>query len=209
VFRVRPDGSLANGEVFASGIGDGTLKSGGVVDGMKCDEAGNIWVTGPHGIWNTRLVYQRGKQYDATDVSGIISIEPPVKGPEYPTLLPQVDADGNDLDGLRSVTLRAPLGTYTGWNVRRTGFSQGDACDLTGGYIPFALTRAVRRASGDQRPSLQERYGDLHRYRAVARDAAARLVSLGYLLPADEAAAVASAVSQAQQSGLTLQETDD
>ena len=51
VFRVRPDGSLANGEVFASGIGDGTLKSGGVVDGMKCDEAGNIWVTGPHGIW--------------------------------------------------------------------------------------------------------------------------------------------------------------
>jgi hypothetical protein len=166
-------------------------------------------VTGPHGIWNTRLVYQRGERYDATDVSGIISIEPPVKVAEYPTLLPQVDADGNDLDGLRSVTLRAPLGTYTGWNVRRTGFSQGDACDLTGGYIPFALTRALRRASGDQRPSLQERYGNLHRYRALARDAAARLVSLGYLLPADEAAAVASAVSQAQQSGLTLQETDD
>jgi len=160
-------------------------------------------VTGPKGIWNTRTVYGRGEGYHAADISGVISTEPPVARAEYPTLLPQVDADGNDLDGLHSVTLMAPLGTYAGWNVRRAGFSQGDACDLTGSYIPFALTRAQREASGDPRLSLQERYGNLERYAAVARQAATHLVERGYLLPADEQAAVASAVSQAQQAGLS------
>ena len=159
-------------------------------------------VTGPHGIWNTRLVYRRGEHYDADDVSGIISIEPPHAGPEYPTLLPQVDSDGNDLDGLRSVTLRAPLGTYTGWNVRGDGFSKGDACDLTGSYIPFAKTLAERLASGDHRRSLQERYGNVTHYRAVATEAAERLVSHGYLLSTDEADAVTSAVNQAIHAGL-------
>ena len=162
-------------------------------------------VTGPRNpinIWNTRQVFRRGEHYDADDVSGIISVEPPVARAEYPTLLPQVDADGNDLDGLRSVTLRAPLGTYTGWNVRADGFSQGDACDLTGGYIPFAKTVADRQASGDHRLSLQERYGNVTKYRAVAAEAAERLVHHGYLLPGDEGAAVTSAVNQAIQAGL-------
>lgn len=159
-------------------------------------------VTGPQGIWNTRIIYERGRRYDAEDVSGVISIEPPIAGAEYPTLLPQVDADGNDVDGLRSVTLRAPLGTYAGWNVRAAGFSQGDACDLTGSYIPFALTRAQRQASGDTRLSLQERYTNLAGYTARAKAAAAELVAHHYLLPSDLAAAVVSAVAQAQQAGL-------
>jgi hypothetical protein len=159
-------------------------------------------VTGPHGIWNTRLVYRRGEHYDADDVSGVISIEPPVARAEYPTLLPQVNADGNDLDGLRSVTLRAPLGTYTGWNVRAAGFSRGDACDLTGGYIPFAKTSADRIARGDPRPSLEERYVNLTRYAEVATEAAEHLVRHGYLLPDDESAAITSAVNQATQAGL-------
>jgi hypothetical protein len=159
-------------------------------------------VTGPQNIWNTRVVYQRGRSYNSKDASGVISTEPPVAGAAYPTLLPQVNADGNDLDGLRSVTLRAPLGTYTGWNVRRAGFSQGDACDLTGSYIPFALTQAQRTAAGDPRLSLQERYANLAGYTNAAKAAAAQLVSQGYLLPGDQAAAVASAVSQAQQAGL-------
>jgi len=51
VFDVRPDGSLANGRLFAENIGTGELEKGGLVDGMKCDERGNIWVTGPGGVW--------------------------------------------------------------------------------------------------------------------------------------------------------------
>ncbi len=51
VFDVQADGTLANGRVFAEGIGDGDVAKGGLVDGMKCDEEGSIWVTGPGGVW--------------------------------------------------------------------------------------------------------------------------------------------------------------
>ena len=50
VFDVAADGSLSNGRMFAEGIGSGSLEVGDLVDGMKCDELGNIWVTGP-GLW--------------------------------------------------------------------------------------------------------------------------------------------------------------
>jgi gluconolactonase len=51
VYDVAADGSLSNVRVFAENIGDGDLAKGGLVDGMKCDERGNIWVTGPDGVW--------------------------------------------------------------------------------------------------------------------------------------------------------------
>ena len=49
VFDVRPDGSLGADRIFASGIR--SELEPGVPDGMKCDSAGNIWVTAPGGIW--------------------------------------------------------------------------------------------------------------------------------------------------------------
>ena len=49
-FDVAPDGSLSGSRVFAEHIGTGDYDEG-VVDGMKCDEHGNIYVTGPRGIW--------------------------------------------------------------------------------------------------------------------------------------------------------------
>jgi gluconolactonase len=51
VFDLGGDGGISNGRVFAEGIGTGDLAAGGLVDGMKCDEHGNIWVTGPDGVW--------------------------------------------------------------------------------------------------------------------------------------------------------------
>lgn len=50
VYNVNADGSLSNGRIFAENIGEGGLETG-VVDGMKCDIDGNIYVTGPQGIW--------------------------------------------------------------------------------------------------------------------------------------------------------------
>jgi gluconolactonase len=50
VYDVNADGSLANERLFFSGIGSGVIEEG-IPDGMKCDERGNIWVTGPGGIW--------------------------------------------------------------------------------------------------------------------------------------------------------------
>ena len=49
-FDVGDGGSLSNGRMFAENIGDGVMENG-VVDGMKCDERGNVYVTGPRGFW--------------------------------------------------------------------------------------------------------------------------------------------------------------
>lgn len=50
-FDVGPDYVLSNSRVFAGEIGEGNLEAGGLVDGMKVDERGNVYVTGPNGIW--------------------------------------------------------------------------------------------------------------------------------------------------------------
>jgi gluconolactonase len=48
VYDFQPDGTLANGRIFASEAGP---QRGGVPDGMKVDRDGNLFVTGPEGIW--------------------------------------------------------------------------------------------------------------------------------------------------------------
>ena len=55
VFDVAADGTLLGGRTFHDGIGTGVVgptgvPEGGVVDGMKCDELGNVYCTGPGGI---------------------------------------------------------------------------------------------------------------------------------------------------------------
>jgi gluconolactonase len=50
VFDVLADGSVGAGRTLCSGIGTG--KAGDPnPDGMKCDERGNVYVTGPGGVW--------------------------------------------------------------------------------------------------------------------------------------------------------------
>src|SRR5271168_1595173 len=49
VFNVARDGSLSGEREFASGIRSSSQNGG--PDGMKCDERGNVWVTGPGGVW--------------------------------------------------------------------------------------------------------------------------------------------------------------
>ena len=50
VFDVAPDGSLGKSRLVHEGIGSGVPREGNV-DGMECDELGNVWVTGPGGVW--------------------------------------------------------------------------------------------------------------------------------------------------------------
>jgi gluconolactonase len=49
-FDVAGDGSLSRSRILAERVGTGDYDEG-VVDGMKCDEHGNLYVTGPRGIW--------------------------------------------------------------------------------------------------------------------------------------------------------------
>jgi gluconolactonase len=50
VFDVGADHQLSNGRVFAENIGTADLAKGDLVDGMKLDEQGNVYVTGPEGV---------------------------------------------------------------------------------------------------------------------------------------------------------------
>ncbi len=71
--------------------------------------------------------------------------------------------------------IQAPLGTYTGWNLKLASFGEGRLCDLDGSFVPFAETRTERLAARDPRPSLEERYGDHEGYVEAVRRAAERL----------------------------------
>ena len=125
---------------------------------------------------------------------GIADKQPPDFGPPFITAVPQPDADGNDRGGIRLPAIAVPLGTYTGWNLRRP--EVGAADDLarwSGSFLPFARSEAERRAAGDPRPSLEERYRSRADYEAKVKGAAEALVRAGFLLEADVAAITARA----------------
>ena len=103
-----------------------------------------------------------------------------------PYLVPQVDADGNDLAGIHAPDVSVPVATSTGWNFRSESVGgSNDIYSLMGSYIPFAATKAEREARKDPRPSLQERYRDRDDYLAKLRAAAQGLVKQHYLLEED------------------------
>lgn len=128
-----------------------------------------------------------GPQYDFKNVSGIITKEPPevIPGKVYKTLVPAVDEDGNEIAGIRSINIRVPVGTYTGWALRKEGYGKGDLSSLNGMFIPFKKTKEERKTANDPRLSLEERYGKHERYMKSVREAAEELVKGGYLLPED------------------------
>ncbi len=101
----------------------------------------------------------------------------------HATIVPALDADGNERAGLRLPHLAVPLGTYTGTNVYRD--MPTELCDRDGMFVPFARTRAEREQTGDPRPSLEERYGSRAAYVDRVRAAAAALVAGRRLLAED------------------------
>lgn len=110
---------------------------------------------------------------------------PPAKGAAYPVFVPKTDADGRDVAGLHLPTLEAPAATYTGWNLRKPGFGEGELCDNNGSMIPFAATREERQKNHDPRLSMTERYpNDGDRAAAIAK-AAQQLVKDRLLLEED------------------------
>lgn len=163
-----------------SKVSDGTLVP---VETVHYGYTGAVNFTIP-GVANRKFYLDRGAAFNVEDISGVMA-EPPVAGAAYALLVPAVDSDGNDIGGLRNVNVQVPLGTYTGWNPRKAGFSEGDSCDLTGGYIPFFRTKAQRDAVGDPRPSLAERYPTHADYVARVTAAANGLVAQRVLLPQD------------------------
>ena len=136
-----------------------------------------------HGLHNRQLFLDYGPRIH----HGRIDVHPPapIGNGAYTILVPKTDADGNDIAGIRLPAVQVPLGTYTGWNLRRRGLAENELSGLLGAYVPFARTKAEQRQSGDPRPSLQQRYRNKEDYlRQIAR-AARILINQRYLLPED------------------------
>jgi hypothetical protein len=110
---------------------------------------------------------------------------PPIKAAGYPVFLPKIDADGNDVAGVRLPSLAAPLGTHTGWNTRKPGFAEGALCGNFGSMLPFAKTREDRLKTNDPRLSLEERYPGTNDRSAAINLAASQLVQDRLLLAED------------------------
>jgi hypothetical protein len=156
----------------------------------------------PDGVVNPVLDYDFGPGYRYNDGSGAATTVPPVIKRVIPTLVPGVDADGNETAGVRSLLHSMPLGTYTGWNPTPTGPLAGRQRTLSGGYIPFARTRAEREASGDPRLSIEERYPNLWTYYSAAAARATDLVRQRLLLPEDAQRLLEQLVADMKTSGL-------
>jgi hypothetical protein len=116
-----------------------------------------------------------------------------VEGPPAPLpfLVPQVDTDGNEVGGIRVPEQAVPLATTTGWSFRAERIGNPTTIvALTGSYFPFARTRAERQATGDPRPSIEERYKGKDDYLTRIRTAARTLVKSGFMLEEDVETAV-------------------
>ncbi len=105
----------------------------------------------------------------------------------YGARVSQVDADGNELAGIRLPPIAVPTATYTGWNLYKAPYPEGEFCDREGSYLPFAASRVEREASGDPRPSLEERYRSPSAYVKQVEEAVQALVDARLLLPEDAA----------------------
>jgi hypothetical protein len=144
---------------------------------------------------NVLMDYDYGPDFRYGDQSGVMTkVVPPIKQ-IIPTLAGKVDEDGNEVAGLKSVLMQAPLGTYTSWNPVAAGPLRGNEGNLAAGYIPFALTKAERQASGDPRRSVEERYGSKEGYVCAVRIAAAKETRKRLLLPEDADRLIAQAAA--------------
>jgi hypothetical protein len=124
---------------------------------------------------------------------GVLTLQPPLQGASYPVLVPKPDRDGFDIAGIHSMQVRVPLGTTTGWNIRKARHDAADLCGLSGSYWPFAKTVADRTAAGDPRKSLEERYGNHAGFVEAVEKAARELVKARFLHAEDAERYVAAA----------------
>ncbi len=155
----------------------------------------------------------RASEVNFPDLPGVpspkgLTAGPRMRNPRYadgagagevlPLLVSQVDADGNDLGGIRLPEVAVPLGTATGWMFRPPTMGVPDELlpVLRGSWIPFALTRGEREKTGDPRPSIVERYVSRDAYLAATREVVESLVARGFLLPEHEEEAMRSAAER-------------
>jgi len=114
------------------------------------------------------------------------TLDPPEVNGSFPLLVPQVDADGNEVAGLKMPEISVPLATYTGWNLFNAQSGPTNLLSsMQGSYILLPRTRADRERTKDPRPSIEERYQSREQYLGLVATAAKDLARRGYLLEED------------------------
>ncbi|WP_024521069.1 alpha/beta hydrolase domain-containing protein [Bradyrhizobium sp. Tv2a-2] len=127
---------------------------------------------------------------------GLLTVLPPsiLDHDGYVVLVPKVDEDGNECDGVKAPMVAAPLGTYTGWNLLKRGYGHGATSWLTkGSYIPFPDTPDEMKITRDPRKSILERYGSCNAYIGKIGEAAELLVEQRLMIEEDVDRVVARA----------------
>jgi len=137
------------------------------------------WVAGNAAPPDTLLMPLQPAKGDAS------VLQAPKYLPDAVIQVPQHDADGNPIGGVRLPDIAVPLGVHALQNEPLQNFT----CSLIGAYQPFAKTRD---AATDKRPSLAERYKNQSDYVNRVRVAAREVLALGFLLPEDAAIIVNS-----------------
>ncbi|WP_263359119.1 alpha/beta hydrolase domain-containing protein [Acidicapsa ligni] len=117
---------------------------------------------------------------------GILSKQPPRVVAAYAALVPRVDADGNDLGGIRLPEIVAPLATYTGWNLRSaaTG-APGARTAFLGSFLPLPRNANEAARQQDSRKPIEDRYKSYDEYRGRFKTSLAELVRERYILAED------------------------
>jgi hypothetical protein len=103
-------------------------------------------------------------------------------------LVPQVDADGNEIAGIRLPDIAVPIGTFTGWNLYREPYPASELADREGTFLAFAetgLAFAETARGGDPRKSLAERYGSANDRKAHVKRVTEELRTRRLLLAED------------------------
>ena len=112
------------------------------------------------------------------------SVSPPVPGDRYYVVpQPTTDAQGNERAGVKMPDIAVPLATFTGYNLRKPGYVEGQQNGLNSSQLAFATTPSTRKP-GDPRKSVQELYGSKAAYVDAVNRAVDQLVAEGFILKA-------------------------
>jgi hypothetical protein len=132
-----------------------------------------------------------GPRFESERIADIV---PPVFAKPFAALVPKPNADGLDEGGIALPEILVPLGTRTGFNMRReaVGFPWATG-RWDGSFVPFPRNEAERRAAGDPRPSIEARYASRAAYEKKVRAAAVDVAGQGFLMREDIDALVSEA----------------
>jgi len=103
----------------------------------------------------------------------------------YVVLQPTQDAQGNSKAGVKMPDSAAPLASFVGYSIRKSGFVAGDQNGLSSSQLAFALNTSAKNKA-DTRKSAQELYGTKAGYVSAWNASVDKLVA-DKLMLADDA----------------------